>query len=214
MVSCERGEAVEIARADARNRHLDGLAPCRTKLAEQATQGPGREFVPMRMREYDARARVTESGDGLGERRPLDRRMPWATSDQPTREGITDVFGVTRSHQLTRKVHASRDGVAGENLCCQSLARQARFVLETLADFGDPRRTSYANVHKMSAERGILEIELEPDHVQGLPVPATGHFDAGHMLQALVCTGDACLATALEGVVIGQRRMGHAAARA
>jgi len=58
VISCEGGEAVEITRADTRDRHLDGLAACGTKLTEQAMQDPGRELVLMRMREHDARAGV------------------------------------------------------------------------------------------------------------------------------------------------------------
>ena len=58
VISRERGEAVEIARADTGNGHFDGLATGRTKFAEQATQRPCREFVPMRMRKHDACARA------------------------------------------------------------------------------------------------------------------------------------------------------------
>ena len=139
--------------------------------------------------------------------------MPRATSGQPTGEGIANVFGVARSHQLACEVHASRHGIAGENLCRERFARQARFALETLADVGDTRRTPCANIRKMPLERRILEVELEPDHMQRLTVPATGNLDAGHVLQVVARAGGVRLEAAFEGIVIGQRGLRHAAAR-
>ena len=65
----------------------------------------------------------------------------------------------------------------------------------------------------MPLERRILEVELEPDHMQRLTVPATGNLDAGHVLQVVARAGGVRLEAAFEGIVIGQRCLRHAATR-
>jgi len=137
-----------------------------------------------------------------------------ATPFQPSCKGIADVFGLACGDEFAGEVHARRHGITSENLCCHGLARQPRFALETLTDFDDTCNTSGANIGQMSSECDILELEFEPDHVQCLIVPAARNFDARHMLQAQVDAGGTRLETALQGVVIGQCRVRHAAARA
>lgn len=57
VMSCECGEAVEIARADARDAHLDRLAAMCTKLAEQSAHRTGGDPIAMRVGEHHASAR-------------------------------------------------------------------------------------------------------------------------------------------------------------
>jgi len=53
----EGGEPVEIARADARDAHLDRLAAMCTKLAEQSAHRTGGDPIAMRVGEHHASAR-------------------------------------------------------------------------------------------------------------------------------------------------------------
>lgn len=206
----QRRETIEIGRSDTRHGNLDGFAACRTKAAEQAAHCAGRDAIAMRMGEHDARAGLTQALDGGFEGRPLDRCISGTAARQPALEDLADAARVSVRNERPREMHARGHGRRSEDLGCDSSSGQSGLALEPFAHLGDAVGASCTDLLEMGDERRIRFIEAESDDVQGLTVPAAGHFDTVDMLQPELGAGTAGGDTSGDRVVIGERRDAYA----
>ena len=107
-------------------------------------------------------------------------------------------------------MHSSRYVRLAQYAVHQRLRGNRGFTLEAFADLGESICAPRTDVRQMCGELCVSRVEIEPDHVQGLAVPAAGHLDTGDVSQAMSVAGEASGLAACDGVMVGERRQRHA----
>jgi hypothetical protein len=103
--------------------------------------------------------------------------MPGRTACQPKIEGFREVSRVPRRDERAGEMHTGRNVRLGEDAGHQGSYGDRGFTLEAFADFGESICAPRPDVRQMCREFCVCRVEVEPDHVQGLTVPAAGHLD-------------------------------------
>ncbi len=208
-ISSERRESIEIGGSNTRDRDLDGLAAGFAKLSEQASQRAAREAIPMRVGEHYSRARCAQCGDGVRECRPFFGNVAGCTAGQPKVEGFREVSRMPRSNERAGEMHAGRHVRLAQDTGHQESCGNRGFALEAFADLGESICAPRTDMRQMCRELGVSRVEIEPDHVQGLTVPAAGHLDTGNVPQSMSVASEASGLAAGNGVMVGERRQRH-----
>ena len=204
-ISGQRGEPIEIRGPDACDRNLDGLTTGFAKLSKQTSQCATREPISMRMGEYHSSAGRSQGRHGVGQGGPFFGDVSGSASRQPQVEGLRDVTSVPRDDERAGEVHTCRHVRFAQNGLDQGSRGDPRLALESLADLREPRAAPRPDARQVCPECLMRGVEVETDHMQRLSVPAAGHFDTCHMLQAMSVAGEASGLAARDGIVVGER---------
>lgn len=207
VAPCERGDAVAVVHAHARDIHFEGVATRSFELGDELTQRARREFVAVGMGDHHGIARADEGGEDPLQFRPFDRHMPWPIAAEPAIESGLHAVRVAASDEFTGDVRA-RGNVAGcEYGRCDFVARQLAAMGKPLADTLHALEPALPNIVDERSQR--RRARTQPDQVDGLPAPLARRLDAGDETHAVRLAREPSFLVASDGVVIGKREQTH-----
>ena len=112
---------------------------------------------------------------------------------------------MSRDDERAGEVHAGWHIRFAQDGLDQGSRGDSRLALESLADLGEPSTAPRPDARQVRRERVVRGVEIETDHMQRLSIPAAGHLDPCHMLQAMSVAGEASSLAASDGIVVGKR---------
>ena len=212
----QRGEPIKIVRADAGYADLERATALRGEFLEQASQCTRREPVAVWMREHDFGACAPQHLERCFERWPMLGEVAGLAVTEPLVEGGADVRTEACLDQCACQMQTGRHrrggaGEAGKRAAWYRFACAASSMLQALADVAQTLTALLANRRQMRVQRTIFEVRLQPDHMDGLAIPARGDLHPSGELQSGSERSRGSLDATLERVVIGECRALHAA---
>lgn len=205
MASRQRREAIEVVTRHSADADLEGLTATAGELLDELTQRTRRESIAMRMREHDGGTGFAEHAKGVLQGRPCCGNVTGRAACKPVIEGLGDVVGMTCLHQLSSQMQSGGHPSLRKERRDERPRRQASSGFESIGDGLQTRATQFLNLREVRSERRLVLSGREPDDMQLLPAPTTGHLDAGDESQTDALAGETRFVAAGERVVIGER---------